>query len=266
MRRKIRGTVSLGTLATLLADYGWLEIATLVVTLVVSYVIFGIAGFGSTLIAAPVLALKMPVASVVPLLALLDASAALLNGIKLNRDLDKTELGLLVPLMIIGSLVGITILISVKSIYMLVALGIFVILYGLYGLLSPPIAARLRRIWVLPFGLVGGVFSGMFGTGGFIYAMYLSRRLTEKSAMRATQTTLIGMSNITRVTVFAIAGVYADWHLVTLAAIGFPAVLLGLFLGNRITLRLPQKAFQHFLYVFLIATGSAVLWRAFAAG
>ena len=54
----------------------WTTIAIVLPTLVVAYVIFGIAGFGTALVAAPVLAHAMPIASVVPLLALLDFGAA----------------------------------------------------------------------------------------------------------------------------------------------------------------------------------------------
>ncbi|CAI0931084.1 Uncharacterised protein [Serratia liquefaciens] len=48
----------------------------LAATLLVAYVIFGIAGFGSALVAGPVMALYIPVAKIVPLLALLDMCAA----------------------------------------------------------------------------------------------------------------------------------------------------------------------------------------------
>ena len=62
----------------------WTTIAIVLPTLVVAYIIFGIAGFGTALVAAPVLAHAMPIASVVPLLALLDFGAATLNGFKLS--------------------------------------------------------------------------------------------------------------------------------------------------------------------------------------
>lgn len=42
---------------------------------IASYIIFGITGFGSALIAAPVLAQAMPVAEIVPLLSLVDCTA-----------------------------------------------------------------------------------------------------------------------------------------------------------------------------------------------
>lgn len=48
----------------------------------------------------------------------------------------------------------------------------------------------------IPFGSIGGVFSGLFGSGGFIYAIYLSGRLKGKNAIRIAQTTLTGISTI----------------------------------------------------------------------
>jgi hypothetical protein len=47
--------------------------------LLIAYIIFGISSFGTALISAPLLAFYMPVAKIIPLLALLDFLAALLN-------------------------------------------------------------------------------------------------------------------------------------------------------------------------------------------
>jgi uncharacterized membrane protein YfcA len=99
---------------------------------------------------------------------------------------------------------------------MLFALGAFVAVYGLRGLIVRPPTTHLARVWVGLFGSIGGVCSAMFGSGGFIYAMYLSRRLSDKDAIRATQTTLIGLSTFTRAVIFALAGVYADRRMLAL--------------------------------------------------
>lgn len=68
-------------------------------TLIVAYVIFGIAGFGTAPVAAPLLAHVLPVASIVPLLAALDCLAAASMGLKLGDKVDKDELIRIVPLM-----------------------------------------------------------------------------------------------------------------------------------------------------------------------
>jgi uncharacterized membrane protein YfcA len=42
-------------------------------------------------------------------------------------------------------------------------------------------------------GTVGGLFGALFGSGGFLYAIYLNSRL-PKDAARATQSALISCS------------------------------------------------------------------------
>ncbi len=242
----------------------WTTLAIAVPSLAIAYVIFGIAGFGTALIAAPVLAQVMPVATIVPLLALLDCLAAIVNGVKLNDRIARREIVWLVPLMIAGSLVGAWLLLVIPPKPMMLALGIFVVGYALYALFTPVARVGLPQAFVVPFGLIGGVFSAMFGSGGFIYAMYLSRRLDDKDAMRATQSALIALSTFTRVIIFALAGIYADFRLLTLALVLIPAMLLGLYLGHHITLRMSREQFLRVLNLVLIATGAALVVRALA--
>lgn len=231
-------------------------------TIVVAYAIFGVAGFGAALISAPVLAHIFPVATIVPLLALLDFAASAINGVRLGDKLAKAELAILVPLMAIGSIVGIKLLLVIPPLPMMLALGLFVVGYALYGFLAPPPTGTISRKWAVLFGSVGGIFSGMFGTGGPLYALYLSRRLADRDAFRATQTTLIGLATVTRGIVFAIAGVYSDGHILALALLLAPAMLLGIWLGHHMTLRLSRDMFLRILYALLIATGSSLLVRA----
>jgi uncharacterized protein len=239
-----------------------LTLALAIPTLAIAYIIFGIAGFGTALIAAPVLAQIMPVASIVPLLALLDCLAAIVNGVKLSDKIATREMMWLVPLMIAGSLVGAWLLLVIPPKPMMLALGIFVVGYALYALFTPAARVGLKQAFVVPFGLIGGVFSAMFGSGGFIYAMYLSRRLDDKDAMRATQSALIALSAFTRVVIFALAGIYADFKLLALALLLVPAMLIGLWLGHHITLRMTREQFLRVINIVLIATGTMLVIRA----
>jgi uncharacterized membrane protein YfcA len=240
----------------------WIDVVIVWITLAVSYVIFGIAGFGAVLLAAPVLAHRMPLAAIVPLLAVLDVNAAVVNSVKLSEKVDWRELLWLVPWMIVGSIAGVTMLVSLPANITVFALGVFITAYAVYGLWgAPAIRGHLGRMWSFPFGLVGGLLSGMFGTGGFLYVIYLSLRLAEKDAIRATMSMLIGLAATTRLSLFVAAGVYADLKLLLLAAVSFPAMLIGIFLGHRITLRLTHAQFMRFLYLVLIGTGLSLVLR-----
>lgn len=237
-------------------------LAVAVPALIAAYVIFGAAGFGSALIAAPILSQAMPVAAVVPLLALLDCLAAIVNGVKLGDRIATREMTWLVPLMIAGSVVGAWLLFIIPPRPMMLALGLFVVGYAVYALLTPTARVGLRQLWVAPFGLVGGIFSAMFGSGGFIYAIYLSCRLDDKDAVRATQSALIALSTFTRVIIFALAGVYSDLKLPMLALLLVPVMLTGLYAGHRITLRMTRDQFLRALNMVLIATGMMLIARA----
>jgi uncharacterized protein len=235
-------------------------------TLAVAYAIFGIAGFGTALIAAPVLAQIMPVAVIVPLLALLDCLAAIVNGVTLSEKIAKREMIWLVPLMIAGSLVGAWLLLIVPPKPMMLALGIFVVGYAIYSLVSKAPRTGLAQIFVVPFGLIGGIFSAMFGSGGFVYATYLSRRLADKDAMRATQSALIALSTFARVVIFALAGIYSSLQIPVLAVILIPVMLIGLYAGHHITLRMSREQFQRVLNLVFIGTGATLIVRALAGG
>ncbi|WP_172705825.1 TSUP family transporter, partial [Variovorax paradoxus] len=111
-----------------------LQLLAICAGIVAAYVIFGIAGFGTALVAGPVLAQFVPVATVVPLLALLDFVAAVVNVSRDAGAADRAELRRLVPLMAFGSLVGAALLLLGRPQAMLLALGIFAVAYALYAL------------------------------------------------------------------------------------------------------------------------------------
>ena len=232
----------------------------------IAYVIFAMAGFGAVFITAPALAQMMPVATVVPVLALVDCGAAMFNGLKLGRKIVLQELVLLIPLMVAGSFVGAKALLVLPGRPMMVGLGAFVICYALYGLLVPPPGGPIGRGWILPLGALGGLFSGMFGSGGVIYAIYLTRRLPDKDAVRATQSALISLSTITRALIFWQAGVYADMRTLYFALCCLPAMALGTWLGHRVVLAMSRAQFLRAIYALLIISGGALLVRAWFMG
>ena len=51
------------------------------------------------------------------------------------------------------------------------------------------------------------MFSALFGSGGFLYAIYLAGRIEATERIRVTQSTLIGLSTLTRALLFLLAGI-----------------------------------------------------------
>lgn len=232
--------------------------------LMFAYIIFGITGFGTALIAGPLLAFFIPVDKIVPLLALLDCSAAATNVLRDKKNAVIDEVKRLVPLMILGSLLGAAILLYTHPDSLLIYLAVFVIAYSLYSLSGFKPNAQYTPKASVPFGFIGGIFSALFGSGGFIYAIYLSGRIPDKNGIRVTQSTLIGLSTLTRIVIFFIAGVYTDWSFLSMALVLFPAMMIGVFIGRRITLKLSRESFLKIINIVILVSGITLLIRALA--
>ncbi|MBP8812158.1 MAG: sulfite exporter TauE/SafE family protein [Laribacter sp.] len=247
----------------MLMHLNWTDFTIIFLVITSAYIVFGIAGFGTSLVASPVLALFLPVAKIVPLLALMDMCAALGNFIKDGHKAERAELKRLVPLMMIGSGIGAMLLLRTQPETLLLGLGIFIVCYALYALSGLKPHSSFSPAASIPFGLVGGVFSALFGMGGFIYAIYLSGRIEKKDHLRVTQSSLIGLATLTRATLFALAGVYMDTSLLLLTLGLMPAMLAGMIAGRHITIGLSREQFLRILQMITLASGLVLLGRYF---
>ncbi|PYC24367.1 permease [Pseudomonas jessenii] len=236
---------------------GW---AVIGLGIALAYIVFGIAGFGTALVAGPILILLMPLSKIVPLLVLLDFVAAFGNLLPSRRDVAKPELLRLLPCMAVGCALGVIFLLNLKSDVLLLLMGLFISAYAIYSLWVKARPTQLSAGWAVPMGTVGGLFGALFGSGGFLYAIYLNSRL-PKDAARATQSALISCSTVVRLSLFAIAGVYAELPLLILALCLLPAMALGLWIGRRLTLRLSREAFVRLVTWLVLASGLALIGR-----
>jgi uncharacterized membrane protein YfcA len=163
---------------------------------------------------------------------------------------------------VIGSAIGAWLLFAVPVRTMMLLLGVFVVLYAINGLRpkapQPPLAAA----WAWWYGGAGGVLSALFGAGGWVYSIYLVRRLDDPQQIRATQTAVLTVSSSIRVLLFLVAGTYFNLALLALVLALLPAMALGLYIGHHITLRLDRKRFLQVLYGVLLLTGGSLVWRA----
>lgn len=165
--------------------------------------------------------------------------------------------------MIVGSLVGAAILLKTRPDILVLLLGLFVVGYVLHAFFSKKAKSPFSKALVVPFSLVGGVFSALFGSGGFIYAMYLSSRIEDKQRFRITQMTLIGFSTLTRVVIFLVMGVYLNLDILLIALAFSPAMLIGTWAGRHITLRISRESFLKVINVIILLSGVVLLYRYF---
>jgi len=229
-----------------------------------AYTVFGISGFGSSLISIPLLAHFLPLKVVVPLMVLLDFSAALASGLRQRAEVDRAEVRSVLPGMAVGIVGGVLLLRNLPGEPLLVGLGVFIIAFGLFSLLRRHPVPALPPAAAFPTGFIGGLLGALFGSGGPVYVVYFSSRLHDPARLRATLSVVFTLSTGLRITMFVISGLLLDIQLLVAALLLLPLMILGTRLGRRIHLALSRAQIAKVISVLLIASGASLIAKGFA--
>ncbi len=225
----------------------------------VAYFVRGVAGFGSALVASPLLAQLLPLSFVVPMVVILDNSGSIIQAWRHRRLIVWQDLRPLLPFSFIGIALAMFLHALIDGQLLKRLLGGFVFLFGVYQFLPQP-STHLSRRWAAPAGLLGGLVGGLFGTGGPFYVMYFRLRQLEKTVFLATIAMLWVVDGGLRILGFALGGHYQARHFWLLVAMA-PAAWLGLHWGQKVHFDVTPRAFRHIIGMLLLGSGGALLWR-----
>ena len=225
-----------------------------------AYLMRGIAGFGSGLIAIPLLALMLPLTIVVPMVGLLDYLASTSHGMKHRQSIQWRDIVPLLPFTFAGVLTALYLFKTLDGELLRSALGGFIVLYAFYSLLSSGPGFVGSRLWAAPAGAFGGLIGTLFGTGGPFYVIYLRLRQLDKTAFRATAATIFLIDGSSRIVGYFFSGFYQLDTMILLAA-SLPVMVVGMYVGGHIHTNISQRTFQQAIGVLLIGSGMALLWQ-----
>ncbi len=235
------------------------QLAACAAILFAAYFVRGIAGFGSALVAVPLLALMLPVPFVVPVIVLLDYLASLSHGARNFHHIQWRELWPLIPFTLAGIVTALYALNHLEPGLLTTALGAFVIAYAIWSLLPlPPL--RGSRWWAAPLGTLAGLIGTLFGTGGPFTVIYLGLRELGKSAFRGTIATIFVLDGGMRILGFGASGLYGS-ESVLLVLMGLPFLAAGLWLGGHVHVTLSRETFVRFIALVLLGSGGALIAR-----
>jgi uncharacterized membrane protein YfcA len=224
--------------------------------------IFGITGFGSALITIPLATHFVPLPMALALFALVDMACSFSVGLENPKNAVRSEWRRLVPMILVGTALGVTLLVNLPRKTGLALLGVFVLSYSLYSLTRRPSTNTLRPGWGWVAGLVGGITSTVFGAGGPAYAIYLSHRGLTKEQFRATMGFATMTSISVRVIAFFITGTLRDSRVWLSELLMVPAALAGIYISRRLFLRISRDLLLRLVAVLLLASGGSLLVRA----
>ncbi len=229
----------------------------------IAYLIFGISGFGSTLIAVPLLAHVMPLKFAIPMVVVLDCVSAFSMGLKLRADVWKAEFMPMLPFLLIGLLMGAFVLLKVPTQWLLLGLGIFVLMFGTNFLRNRKSTRRLPRWTVAPISLFAGTTSSALGVGGPLYVFYFAGRGATPEQIRATVPAVFMFTSVARIAIFAGIGLFNTDVLLAVAAL-LPVMGLGLWCGHRLHGSLTRDQAIQIIGALLLLSGVSLLVRALA--
>jgi uncharacterized membrane protein YfcA len=156
---------------------------------------------------------------------------------------------------LVGVPIGVALLVFVDASALKVALGLFLAVYGVYGLVTPtlPKITAGGRVADGAIGFIGGLLGGLSGLSGVFPAIWTQLRGWSKGEGRAVYQPFILMAHV--VTLALVGAVALDRQGIILFLAALPALVAGALAGWSVYGRLDQRRFRQAFAALLIASG-----------
>lgn len=233
------------------------QILLTVLVVFAAFIITGLSGFGSGLIAIPLLVFFLPMPLVVAVLTLLSYGSTVIQSITLRQHTSWQDVWPLMPFTMIGIALAMWLLTTVHLQNLAAVLGFFIAGYALYSLL-PFKPLNGGRGWAIFAGGFGGFIGTLFGTGGPFYVVYLNLRKLNKAEFRATIATTFLIDGGVRVVGYGAIGFFTP-QVLLLTLVLLPVLIAGLIIGHKIHLKINQRQFHFIVNIMLLLSGTMLI-------
>ena len=218
-------------------------------------------GFGDAVVAMPLLAMAVGLKTASPLVAFVGPTISLLILAGSWRKVEFKAAGRLIAATLLGIPVGIYGLARLPEAPLKIALGLVILLYGVFGLVRPRAKLKNEKAWMpWALGASAGVLGGAYNTNGPPIVAYGMLRGWPPESFRAT---LQGYFLPTGLAILAGHGIAGLWTgtVLKLFVYSLPAIVLGVLLGGLLHKKLTHEIFAKLVYIALAIMGAAMLLR-----
>ncbi len=243
------------------------EFILLALIVAVAYMVGATTGFGSSIIALTVAAHIFPLDFLIPVIIPINLAATTYIAWRHFSDIDwQIFLKRIVPLTLIGQPVGMAVFYMVNVDGLKWTYGVFVLCLSIFELsqalkMDANLPVRpMKSRWSFAWLISGGFIQGLWVSGGPLIGYWAARNIHDKHIFRSTLTALwLLLNSILLVThlisgkINAETGRVSAWMLIPLA--------VGLFMGERLHDRLPQRSFKLLVYAVLVFAGASIIIR-----
>ena len=248
-----------------------IELSYCAIVLLLAYGLRGSTGFGGAA-GMPLLALVVPIKILVPVWTLLGFASSLAIIGKDRRHVAVKELVPFIPWCLLGVAAGLYFFATLDARTLARGLGLLVLGYAAYvfsttlrdsgqkaagGRAWRPLPRQLSPLAAWLSGVVGVVFGTM---ATVFFAMYLDVRAMAKTAFRATMSAMLLTLCVARGIGYWAVGEFTREVWIAFA-MALPLMLIGIWAGDRIHVRLSELAFKRLVCAVLVICGVPLLLR-----
>ena len=141
--------------------------------------------------------------------------------------------------------------------------GVFLVLLAIYFIFfAKTIKVRANIPTAVLFSVISGVFSGLFGIGGPLMAVYFLAATEDKEQYVGTSQLFFAACNIFNLVMRCIRGIYTV-DLIPLTIAGIAAINIGKWFGLKILDRLDRELMKKLVYAFIGISGIVTIIQYF---
>ncbi len=236
------------------------NIIALSLIIFIASVVRGFTGFGLALVAVPLIQFFMPVTDTAVFIAMINVIFSLLYFRKSKEIVKDQPLGAMAVWTGAGVAAGTVILKFVNPAYIQLLWGVLIIFIVISLVRGLNLHIRSERAALKLGGLFGGLLAGATGITGPPVAVILSSMKTPKEKFNAIISIFILFAVSYALLFYLITGLIRK-EVILLALCSVPALLAGLYTGDRLVSRISQKTFTTVVYIVLVIMGIITLYK-----
>ena len=220
----------------------------------------GLTGFGTVMVALPLMSLLVDIKTVVPLISLLGLFINTFQTVQLRKQVLWK---LLIPLLM-GSIIGIPmgahILKVVASSWLQILFGLILVGFVFFSLYVRPQKRDLGQPWAWGAGILSGILGGSIGANGPPVIVYATLGPWNKDQFKAMLVGYLCVNFVFICSYYTATGVFTGQILGFFAAT-IPGTTLGILTGTLISSRVGERGFRHMVYLILLILGATLMYK-----
>ena len=231
------------------------------ISVFLGWLIQGFIGFGSGIVSTSLLVLVFELKEVIVSLSITALVGTILLAVSTYKGkwYLKESVAIL-TLSFIGAFIGSVLLEYLNITLVELVFGIVVLFTGIYDFLFQKgivkqILIKNKTLFLIFTGIFGGVMSGLIGASGPIHVLYFNQVLKDKEHFKFVVSFIFSILNVERISFYIYSENLRSLFNMDIILWGIPATVLGMYIGHKLSLKLPVKVFKEIVSVAIILTG-----------